>query len=152
LLLCGGSSGSSQSLSKHDQAAFAQINRLVTEFIAQERMIAKDTIAGSKITSAADYVRRDGSRITQINETAQQIRLDVGSLNDRAASKLYDPLSEALSQEADDLSLFLKSIKAGGASAIQQAYDRIGADEEHINNVVLQQLPKVQAYAKKLHG
>jgi hypothetical protein len=146
-------SGSSQrTLSAHDQAALKQINSLTSSVRQLEGKVAGDTIAGSKIRSRSQYIRTEKPRIDKLNRTAQRLRLAVGFLDDVHLAALYTPLAEAIDQEGGDLALFVNTLVQGDGHALQKIYTRLGQDEQHINNVALEQLPKVRAYARQFGG
>jgi hypothetical protein len=46
----------------------------------------------------------------------------------------------------------LNTIIQGNAPGLRSVYARLGADEQHVNNVALEQYPKVRAYARQLGG
>ena len=100
----------------------------------------------------SQYIRTDKPRIDKLSRTAQQLRLAVGSLDDTHLAARDDPLAEALDQEAEHFQLFLNTLVQGDVSALQKIYTRLGQDEQHINNVALEQLPKVRAYARQYGG
>jgi hypothetical protein len=152
---CGSSQNTrttQRTLSAHDQAALKQIDRLLSSFRKREGEVGADTIAGSKIRSRSQYIRTEKPRIDQLSRTAQRLRLAVGFLDDTHLATLYTPLAEALDQEAGHLQLFLNTVIQGDVGALRKIYARLGQDEQHINNVVLEQLPKVRAYARQYGG
>ena len=148
---CGSSqSASSQrTLSAHDKASLRQINNLVSSFRKLEGEVGGDTIAGSKIRSRRQYIGTEKPRIEELSRTAQRLRLAVSSLDDTHLAALYTPLAEALDQEAGHVQLFLNTLIEGDVRALPKIYNRLGQDEQHINNVALEQLPKVRAYARR---
>lgn len=151
---CGSSQSTSsqRTLSAHDQAALKEINSLTSSFLQLEREVGADTIAGSKIRSRSQYIRTEKPRIDKLNRTVQQLRLAVGSLDDTHLAALYTPLAEATDQEAGDLQLFLNTLIQGHVAALQGIYTRLEQDEHRIDNVALEQLPKVRAYARQYGG
>lgn len=146
------SASTQRTLSAHDRASLRRINDLVSSFRKLEGKIAADTIAGSKIHSRSQYVRDDKPRIDKLSRTTQQVRLAVGSLDDTHLAALYTPLAEALDREAGHFQLFLNTLVQGSVSALPKIYKQLGQDEQHINNVVLEQLPKVRAYSRRYAG
>jgi hypothetical protein len=151
---CGSSqSASSQrTLSAHDQDSLKQINNLVSSFLKLESQVGADTIAGSKIRSRTQYIGTEKPRVDELSRTAQRLRLVVSSLDDTHLAALYTPLAEALDQEAGHLRLFLNTLIQGDVGVLPKIYKRLGQDEQHINSVTLEQLPKVRAYARRYGG
>jgi hypothetical protein len=149
-LAVSGCGSSTPTLSAHDQATLRKIDPLVTQFRTLEGQIGADSIQGSKVRSRAQYLTTEGPRVDQLSRVAQMVRLDVASFDDVKLASLYDPMAEAFDQEAGDMQMFFNSVKADDVKAAQAAYSKLGQDEQHINNVALEQLPKVRTYARTL--
>jgi hypothetical protein len=147
---CGG--GDTSKFSKGDEQRLHRMRQLVRVYITREAAIGADTIAGSKIRGPEEYVRVVGPKIHALSGTVQSLRTTYAELDDPKLASLYVPLVEAVDREASDLELFLNTVKQHDAKGVQRVYARIGADERRVNNVVLEQLPKAKAYAKKLGG
>jgi hypothetical protein len=137
-------------LSPHDEASFTRINGLVATFQGLEGQVATGTVAGSKVNGLAEYARIERPRIKRLDKAARQLRLVVGSLDDRKAAALYTPLAKALDQEARDFESLLTSVTRGDLKGVRRVYAHLDQDRHRINQVAREQLPKVQAYAKTL--
>jgi hypothetical protein len=142
-----------RTISAHDQADLKHMHDLTSSFGQLEGKIAADTSSGSsKFRSLSQYIQAEKPRIDTLNSTAHQFRLAVGSFDDTHVTALYTPVAKAMEQEGSDWALLLNTVIQGDRTGMQKAYGRVGQDEQHINNVVLQQQPKIRAYARQFVG
>lgn len=128
-----------------DQARLGRIDCLLSRLTRLEGTINADPVAGSRRRKHASYVRTEKPLIDEFDRTAQQLRQEVASLHSVPAM-LYGPLVEVIGQEAHDLKRFLNSVVARDAASVRADSTRLGQDERRINQVALEQFPKVRAY------
>ncbi len=129
-----------------DQARLGRIDRLLSQLTLVEGTINPDPVAGSRRRKHASYVRTEKPLIDQFDGMAQQLRQEVASLHSVQPAMLYGPLVEVIGQEAHDLKRFLSSVVARDAASVRADSTRLGQDERRINQVALEQFPKVRAY------
>ncbi len=148
----GACGSSARRVPNPDQARLGQIDRLLSELTRLEGTINADPVAGSRRRKHASYVRTEQPLIDQFHRTALQLRHEVASLHDAQPAMLYSPLVEAVGQEAHDLERFLSFVIARDAAGVRAVATRLGPDERRINQVALEQFPKVRAYVVRVGG
>jgi hypothetical protein len=117
-------------------------NRLVTA-------VWKDLIAGSRIKSAADFVRLDAGRIERMGRINSQLQQADASLPDQTLASLDNPIAKAITRESSDFALILNTIRMHDRRRAAVVYARLQSDEQQHQDTARAQMPKILAYIRK---
>lgn len=143
-----GSSG--QPSSSADRISLHRIDGLLSALTQLQGQINADPFAGTRPGGHSEYVAAEAPLIARFGAASRELAQRVAALKDVEGVKLYTPLAEVNHRAAQDLRVFLNAVLARDRASATRASTQLSSDEQRINEVAIEQFPKVRAYALKL--